>query len=161
MRPLLGGSESGQKWSDQAPCRTFGVMSLNRSLVAQLADKVVQHALTGARPSSPTDGVDLSSWKTGGAYGPVSIEIYFDGTTAATIGVPAGGTLGVELWGWKLGQWWVLAPLNAGAVIPIASDTLGAAVEVDGVGGFDRLFVAGTMSAGAGTAQFVPFEVMR
>jgi hypothetical protein len=135
-------------------------MSINRSLVAQLTDRVVQHALTGARPASASDGVDLAAWKTS-TYGPVSIEIYLDGTAAATITAPTGGTLGVELWGFKLDQWWFLEPLNAGAAIPIASNTLGAAQGVDGVGGFDRLFVAGTISAGTGSAQFVPFEVLR
>jgi len=132
-----------------------------RSLVAQLTDRLVAHALTGARPGSPTDGVDLTSWKTGGVYGPVSAAIYFDGTAGATIGVPGGGVLGVELWGSKLGQWWLIRALRAGASIPIVSDTLGATEQIDEIGGFDRLFVAGTASAGTVTAQFVPFEVWR
>jgi hypothetical protein len=132
-----------------------------RSLVAQLTDRAVQHALTGNRPTSATDGVDLSTWKSGGVYSPDFVEIYFDGTAAATVSAPPGGTIGVELWGFKFGQWWLTTALNVGAVIPIASDTLGAAQRVeDVVGGFDRLFVAGTASAGTVTAQFVPLEVI-
>jgi len=132
-----------------------------RTLVAQLTDKLVQHALTGARPTSPTDGVDLATWKTGGAYGPVSLVIYFDATAPATIAAPAGGSTGVELWGFSLGLWWLIAVLNAGLPIPIASDTLGSAEQLDGVGGLDRLFVAGTLSAGSCSAQFAPLEVLR
>jgi hypothetical protein len=136
-------------------------VSIARSLVAQLTDRVVQHALTGARPVSATDGVDLSTWKSGGAYGPVSAVIYFDGTAPTAVAAPTGGTLGVELWGFKLGQWWLIDVLNSGVQILIVSDTLGNTEQVEGVGGFDRLFVAGTISAGAGTAQFVPVEVLR
>ncbi len=135
-------------------------MPASRALVTQLTDKLVQHALTGARPGSPTDGVDLATWKLGGAYGPVSVAIYLDGTAAASIAAPAGGTLGVELWGFKLGQWWLIQALNAGAPVPIVSDTLGSTVRLDDVGDFDRLFVAGTTSAGTGAARFVPLEVL-
>jgi hypothetical protein len=135
-------------------------MPTTRSLVAQLTDRLVQHALTGARPALGADGVDLASWRTGG-YGPVEAAVYLDGTAAVSIGAPAGGTLGVELWGFKLGQWWLIGALNGGAAIPIASDTLGATVQINEIGGFDRLFVAWTISAGTGTAQFVPLEVIR
>lgn len=136
-------------------------MSIQRSLVAQLTDKLVQHDLTGARPVAKTDGVDLSTWKTGGAYGPIAVAIYFDGSESATIASPAGGAIGVELWGLKLGQWWLIDALNHGVAIPIASDTLGSTAQLDGVGGFDRLFVAGSISAGSGAALFVPMEVLR
>jgi hypothetical protein len=128
-----------------------------RTLVAQMPERVVQHSLTGARPVSVTDGVDVSSWRSG-PYGPTSAEIYLDGSQAVSL---TGGTIGVELWGLKLGQWWLLGSLNAGAAIPIVSDTLGAAQRVaDVLGGFDRLFVAGTTSAGTVNAQFVPLEVI-
>lgn len=136
-------------------------MSIARSLVAQLTERTVQHALTGARPASATDGVDLASWKSGGAYGPVTAQIYLDGTAAATIGSPIGGSAGAELWGFQLGQWWLVGTLHAGTPIPIVSDILGATERIDDIGGFDRLFVAGTPSAGAVTARFVPFEVLR
>jgi hypothetical protein len=136
-------------------------MSIARSLVAQLTDQLLQHALTGARPASPTDGVDLAAWKSGGAYGPVTAQIYLDGTAAATIAAPAGGAAGVELWAFRLGQWWLVGVLHAGAPIPIASATLGATERIDDVGGFDRLFLAGTPSAGTVTAQLVPLEVLR
>lgn len=132
-----------------------------RSLVAQLADRLVQHLITGTRPVLATDGVDLATWKTGGAYGPVSAAIYFDGSAPATLTAPTGGAIGVELWGLKLGQWWLIGALNAGAAIVIVSETLGSTLQVEGVGGFDRLFVAGTSSAGAATAQLVPLEVLR
>lgn len=132
-----------------------------RSLVAQLTDKLVQHAINGARPAAPTDGADLATWKVGGAYGPSSVAIYLDGTAPATIAAPAGGSLGVELWGFKLGQWWLIGSLNASVAIPVASDTLGSVVQLEGIGGFDRLFVAGTPSAGTVSAQLVPLEVLR
>jgi hypothetical protein len=136
-------------------------MSIARSLVAQLTERGVQHTLTGNRPASAADGVDLATWKSGGAYGPVTAQIYLDGTAAATIAAPAGGSAGVELWGFKLDQWWLVDVLHAGASIPIASDTLGDTERIDDIGAFDRLFVAGTPSAGAVTARFVPFEVLR
>lgn len=136
-------------------------MSINRTLVAQLTDKLLQHALTGLRPSAQTDGVDLSIWKTGGAYGPVSAALYFDGTDAAGVGAPTSGGLGVELWGFKLAQWWLIDVLNDGAPISIVSDSLGSTAQVDGVGGFDRLFIAGAVSAGAASALFVPLEILR
>jgi len=132
-----------------------------RSLVAQLTDKLVEHAITGARPTRSTDGADLVTWKTGGAYGPISVAIYLDGSATATVTSPTGGAIGVELWGFKLGQWWLIDVLNLGAPIAIVSDTLGATEQLDGVGGFDRLFVAGTLSAGNATAMFVPIEVLR
>lgn len=132
---------------------------LLRSLVAQLTDRVVQHTLTGARPSLLTDGADLTIWKTQGAYGFVSALIYLDGTGAANVTAPTGGTAGVELWGLKLGQWWLIGSL--GTTLPIVGDTLGNVQQTDSVGGFDRLFVAGTVSAGTVTAQFVPLEPMR
>ena len=133
---------------------------MSRTLVAQMPERVVQHALTGSRPVSVTDGVDLSSWRSG-PYSPTAAEIYLDGSIAASLTAPTGGTIGVELWGLKLGQWWLLGSINAGAAIPIVSDTLGAAQRVvDVIGGFDRLFVAGTTSAGTVTAQFVPLEVI-
>lgn len=129
------------------------------NLAAQLAERVVQHPITGARPALPSDGVDLATWRRG-SYTPVSARVYFDGTTAATVTVPTGGTAGVELWGFKLGQWWLIASLHAGAAIPIAADALGATEHIEGIGGFDRLFIAGTLSAGTGVVQFVPLEVV-
>ena len=79
---------------------------------------------------------------------------------AASVTQPAGGTVGVEVWGFKLGQWWRVAVLNGGNAVPIVSNTLGESERVDFLGGFDRLFVAGVASAGAVTAQFVPYEVV-
>lgn len=132
-----------------------------RSLVAQLTNLAVSHALNGVRPSALTDGADLTTWKTQGAYGFVSALIYFDGTAAASCTAPTGGSSGVELWGLKSGQWWLIGSLNGGTAIPIVSDTLGNVLQTDLVGGFDRLFVAGTASVGTVTPQFVPLEAMR
>lgn len=130
------------------------------SLIAQLGNKLLSHVLTGARPVSAGDGVDLATWKTGGGYVDLSGFIYFSGTLAASLTAPTGGTLGVELWGFKLGQWWLVGSLNNAAAIPIVSATLGAVTKSDLIGGFDRLFVAATTSAGTVTAQFVPLEVL-
>jgi hypothetical protein len=128
--------------------------------IAQLTDKVQAHQLTGARPVATTDGVDITPWRSG-AYGPIAVQVYLDGTAPANITAPTGGTAGVELWAFKLGQWWRAATLNGGNSIPIVGDTLGETERVDFLGGFDRLFTAGTASAGTATAQFVPYEVVR
>lgn len=131
--------------------------------VVQLVERVQSHALTGVRPSASSDGVDISSWRSAG-YGPFSVQVYFDGTQAANVTQPTGGTVGVEVWGFKtvngIGQWWRCAILNGGNQIPIVSDTLGETERVDSIGSFDRLFVAGTASAGTVTALFVPLEVI-
>jgi hypothetical protein len=96
-------------------------MSIIRSLVAQLTERAVQHTLTGARPATVNDGADLTTWKTQGAYGFVSALIYFDGSAAANVTAPTGGTAGVELWGLKQGQWWLIGSLNAGSTIAIVA----------------------------------------
>ena len=131
--------------------------------VAQLTEKVQTHALTGARPSGLTDGVDTSSWRSAG-YGPFSVQIYFDGSAAANVTQPTGGAVGVEVWGLKtingLTQWWRVAILNGGNQIPVVSDTLGESELVNAIGSFDRLFVAGTASAGTINALFVPLEII-
>lgn len=133
-----------------------------RSLIVQLTDRAVAHPLTGARPMSPIDGADITGWRSG-AYAPPAAVIYLDGLAPATVGPPRGGAAGVELWGYQLDQWWLLGPLNGSAPVPIAGDQLGAALLVEGlgVGGYERLFVAGTMSASSGVARFVPLEVIR
>lgn len=131
--------------------------------IVQLVEKVQGHTLNGARPSGATDGVDTSSWRSG-AYGPFSLQVYFDGTQAANVTQPTGGAVGVELWGLKTvngaAKWWRVAILNGGSQIPIVSAALGESEKVDLVGSFDRLFVAGTGSAGTVTALFVPYEVI-
>lgn len=128
--------------------------------VVQMVERVQVHTLTGARPAAAGDGVDTSSWRSGN-YGPIATQIYFDGDQTANVTQPTGGAVGVELWGFKLAQWWRIAILNGGNQIPIASATLGESERVDFAGGFDRLFVAGTASAGTVTVQFVPWEVVR
>ena len=130
---------------------------VHRQLVTQLVHQVVSHQLSGARPAAPTDGIDLASWQSG-AYSPTEAQLYLDGTAAASVTAPTGGTAGVELWGFKLGQWWLIGSLRSGAAIPIASDVLGAAERIAGIGGFDRLFLAGTASTGTITARLVPVE---
>lgn len=124
-----------------------------------LAHRIVQHGLTGVRPSAATDGVDLAGWKQAG-YGPTRATIYIDASQATTIAAPTGGTIGAELWGFALDAWWFLGSLNGGAAIPIAGNTLGSALEVGGLVGYDRLFVAGTPDAGTATVKLAPHEVL-
>lgn len=65
------------------------------------------------------------------------------------------------MWGFKVGAWWRAAVLGGGAQIPVAGPGQGATERVEFLGGFDRLFVAGTASTGIVTAQLVPYEVIR
>ena len=133
-------------------------MSQTRSLVALLEEKLVQVAISATRPSSGSDGVDITSWRTGGAFSSPLATVFVDGSQAANVTSPTGGSNGVELWGFRLSQWWLIGYLNNGSAIPVVGDTQGFAQEIDVVGVFDRLAVAGTMSAGSGTAKLVPME---
>jgi hypothetical protein len=131
--------------------------------IVQMVERAQSHVLTGARPVSVADGVDTSTWRSG-AYGPFSAQIYLDGNQAASVTQPTGGTAGVEVWALKTvngsTQWYRIAVLNAGSPIPLVSDVLGESERLDFIGSFDRLFIAGTASAGAVTATFVPYEIV-
>ncbi len=112
----------------------------------------------GARPALSTDGVDVTTWRPDGKRSPRLAQVFIAGSTAASITEPSSGTIGVELWGYVLGQWWLLGALNSGNAIPIVSATQGHAETLNEIGDFDRLAVAGTVSAGTATYVFAPLE---
>lgn len=134
----------------------------NRNLNSRRDDKLVQHAMPAARPSVPTDGVDISSWKTNSAYSPAGAMVIVDGSAAATVNSPTGGASGVEIWGYVGGavaQWSRIGYLNDGTGVDIMSNTQSYSQQIAEVGVFDRLCVCGTPSAGACTVQYIPIEM--
>jgi hypothetical protein len=129
-----------------------------RSLVAAVDNKLVQVNVTAARPSGPGDGVDITTWRTNGVFASLQAIVHIDGDGGMTIASPTGGALGVEIWGYRLAQWWRVGYLNDGAAVDIAGNLQGYATIVDDVGIFDRLAIAGTASDGTAVAKLVPLE---
>jgi hypothetical protein len=129
-----------------------------RNLLAALDNKLVQVAIAAARPTTALHGVDVTSWRTGVFFSSQMAALLVDGDQAMTIASPTGGALGVELWGYRLAQWWRIGYLNDGASIDIAGNLQGYAAEVDIIGIFDRIAVAGTPNVGAAIAKLIPIE---
>lgn len=131
---------------------------MSRSLVALLENKLVQHTIGVARPTLATDGVDVLSWRTNGDFsGPIA-AIFLDGDQAMTIAPPTGGTLGPELWGYRLAQWWRIGYVNDGQDVSIAGNLQGFVQQMNIIGVFERLCVAGTPSIGAAVAKIAPID---
>jgi len=120
--------------------------------------KLVAIPVTATRPSSASDGMDVTSWRAavGYAFGPVTAALFLEGTVALTLSSPTGGLDGPEIWGYRFEKWWRAGYLNNGLDIEIVGADQGFATEVDLVGIFDRLAVAGTPSVGEATANLVP-----
>lgn len=112
----------------------------------------------GARPALAGDGVDVTSWRPDGKRSPRDLQLFIAGTVAASITAPGGGTVGVELWGYKLGAWWFNCSINGANAVPIAGAGQGYAQPVYELGDFDRLAIAGTVSAGSASVVFAPLE---
>lgn len=129
-----------------------------RQLVGLLTDKVTNAIAIGARPALAGDGVDISSWKSGGTFLNPLMQVFIDGTGALDLTGPAASTEGVELWGYKLGAWYMFAHLNGGAQIHVAGVGQGYSEVVADLGDFDRLAVAATVSANAATVKFGAME---
>lgn len=132
-----------------------------RERVMGITNLAVAAAVTAARPSLADAGADVSAWRMGHGFGRVLIEL--DGSEAATLADPTGGTLGVEVWA-NFGtgtEWRLVAILNAGSDIPIVGAGQGWAVVLDLGVDATRLHVAGTASAGTVTATYTPIEVHR
>lgn len=129
-----------------------------RQLVGLLADKVSAAGAIGARPALVTDGVDVSFWRGSTMFTTPQCAVFIDGSVAAALTAPGGGTEGVELWGYALSQWWLIGSLHDGNQINIAGDTQGFAQVLVDLGDFQRLAVAATVGAGAATAKFAPME---
>ena len=129
-----------------------------REVISLLKSYVTATVAVGDRPSAASDGVDITTWRLDSSNAPRLAQVFIDGSGAASITSPSDGSIGVELWGYTMGQWWLIAVLNSGNDIPIAGDTQGFAQSVNEIGDFDRLAVAGTVSAGSATAKFAPLE---
>lgn len=132
---------------------------MSRNLVALLEPKLVQHAVGVTRPSLAGDGVDVLPWRTNGAYSAPLATVFLDSDIATTLSAPTGGTLGPELWGYRLSQWWRVGYLNDGSDIALAGNLQGFAQSMNIIGIFERLVVCGTASGGAVvTARLVPLD---
>jgi len=129
---------------------------MQRALFAMTDGKVVQVAI-GARPTGPAHGVDILSWRSGEFSGAMA-AIFITGSAAATISGPSGSTTGVELWGYRIGKWWLITELRDGRDITIDASGDGYAQQANVIGIFERLAVAGDVSAGAGTAKLAPID---
>lgn len=133
---------------------------MTRFLVGLLAQQLVTVAVSATRPSTGAHGVAVDGWRSAGSFSSPRATAFLTGDQAMTIGSPTGGANGVELWGYNagIGKWFLIGYLNNGSVIPIVGAAQGFAQEVDVIGVFDRIAVAGTPSVGAATAQLAPIE---
>jgi len=129
-----------------------------RVLVAMLEDKLVTVPISNTRPDDAGDGVAITTWRINGKFSPTRAALFLDGSAAATITAPTGGAEGPELWGYVQGQWWFVGYLNRGADVFIVDADRGFAQEIDVIGIFERLCVAGTQSAGAVAVKLAPIE---
>jgi hypothetical protein len=121
-----------------------------RELVAPLAHLLKTQA-AGAlpAPTGPTDGVDITDWRSGG-YGPTRAAFMFYGT-AATL---------TDVWahGYRRGRWHDLGKLFNGESRAVTGPTRGPAWPADIIGIFDRLAVSGT-GATSVAVEIEPVEV--
>jgi hypothetical protein len=121
-----------------------------RELVAPLAH-LIQTQAAGVLPvpAGPTDGVDITSWRSGG-FGPTRAAIMLYGT-AATVS---------EAWlsGYRRGRWHLLGKLFGGESRVIGGPTAGAADAANIIGIFERLAVHGT-GATSIAVEFEPLEI--
>lgn len=113
--------------------------------------------LVGARPTLATDGVSIAPWTVSGSAPNVAV-LFLDGTVACTVGAPATGLNGVELYGYAAGRakWCWIPFIHNGADVPIFSALQSWCQEVDKLGIYSRLAVAGIATAGVVTATFIP-----
>ena len=137
---------------------------MSRTLVAINDGRLVSLTISATRPALATDGVDITGWRDNGTFAPPLAAMMISGDEAMTLTSPAGGSRGVELYGYSVlngsGKWWLIGYVNDGQDIAIASATLGYAQEVDVLGVFTRLaVVAGGIPGGhTALAQFAPID---
>lgn len=130
-----------------------------RQLLAAIDAKLVQVAISTTRPTLAGHGVDVTTWRSNVFFSSQMAVLMIDGDAAMSITSPTGGASGVELWGYRLSQWWRIGFLNDGQAVDIAGASQGYAAQVDIIGIFDRLAICGTPSAGAAVANLIPIEV--
>lgn len=135
-------------------------MSAQRNLVTMNANLLVTTQVSATRPSISTDGVDITNWRTTSPYAPPLAALMLVGTAAANVSSPTGGSNGAEVWGYVTAQseWFLIGYLNSQTAVPIVGSAQGYAQEIDVIGIFDRLAVAGTVSAGTVTAKLAPID---
>lgn len=131
-------------------------MSATRQLFAMSESKLVSVAVS-ARPTIATDGVDVSSWLENGIFCGAMAAVFVGGTADGVLTSPAGGAEGVELWGYRLSKWWLIASLRDGRDITVYADGHGYSQALNVIGVYQRLAVAG--SGVGGLAQLAPIEV--
>lgn len=129
-----------------------------RTLLAMIESQLVTVAVAAARPSLAGDGVDITSWRTNGEFSSRMAALFLDGSAAQTLTSPTGGTKGVELWGYRLSQWWLIGIINNGEDVVIVGTGQGFACEIDVVGIFEKLAIAGTPSTGSCQASLAPIQ---
>jgi hypothetical protein len=128
-----------------------------RNLVSLVESKLVVTNVMAAAPTVVGDGVDITSWRSAGEFSGAYAMVAVHGSVDAVISAAAGGQ-GVEIWGYRLGKWWLISELRDGRDITIGANK-GYAQAVNIIGVFERLAVVGTVSAGVATARLAPIEL--
>jgi hypothetical protein len=131
---------------------------MSRSLVALIEPKLVEFVINPARPSVDADGIDITHWRQNGAYsGPLAF-LAFHSTAPCVVSAPDGGSAGPELWLRRLGKWHRVGYINDGTDVEVDGPDRGFAQAMNIIGVFERLYVAGTVSAGVATARVIPID---
>lgn len=128
-----------------------------RNVVSLVEAKVVNTNLMAAAPTLVGDGVDITPWRTTGEFSGAYAMVAVTGDTDTTITAAVGGQ-GVEIWGYRLGKWWLISELRDGRDITVGP-TRGYAQAVNIIGVFERLAVVGTVPLGVATARLAPIEL--
>lgn len=129
----------------------------NRSIISLNIPAAVNGVVLATQPINPGDGADITPWRTNNLFSAGIGSVFIVGA-ACTITKPTGGVGGVELWGYAMSKWWFAGVLHDGADIPIVGVNQGFMQQLEVLGSFERLCVAGFFSAGAPTVTFVPIE---
>jgi hypothetical protein len=132
-------------------------MPSTRNLVSLVEAKVVNTNVMAAAPDDANDGVSILSWRSTDEYSGAYAMVAVTGDTIGTVTAPVGGQ-GVEIWGYRLGKWWLISELRDGRDIAVGP-LRGYAQAVNIIGVFERLAVVGTVSAGVATARLAPIEL--
>jgi hypothetical protein len=133
---------------------------MHSRMISMPESKLVTVAVSATRPTTAGDGVAVTSWQWPalGNAAPSGAVLFLDASEALTLASPTGGSDGPEVWGYRLSTWWRLGYLNNSIDIVIVGPAQGFAAELNIIGVFDRLAIAGTPSAGTVTASIAPIN---